>query len=326
MPAVETFMEQLRGFVPPRVFDAHAHLYQEEDFVQVSDQVHPDFPRLGSYDAWHRRTHQQLGGACDLTGGLFFADPRKDADAEKLNQWAIEQVQRRPNSRALIVVTPDCDPDRTAAYFADTQIVGFKPYWVYSKEPDPYRSSIGGFLPDWAWQLADRHRAVIMLHLVKDLALADPENLREIRTHCEKYPDAQLVLAHGGRCFHGPHARAAVAAYRGLDNLWFDTSAVCEPEPLIAILDEFGPQRLMWGSDFPVSAMLGKCVTLGDGFFWIYPERIPSQSSSYSQLFPVGLESLRAIRQACDNCGLNKQDLEDIFFTNAMRLLGIAVE
>ena len=323
MSASDKFIEQMRDYVPLRVFDAHAHLYREEDFAQVSDQEHPDFPRLGSYDAWRHFTHQQLGGACELIGGLFFADPRKDGDTEKLNQYTIEQVRRQPNSRALVVVTPDCDRDRMAAYFEDKQIVGFKPYWVYSKEPDSFRSSIGSFLPEWVWRIADQRRAIIMLHLVKDLALADPENQREIRVNCEKYTNAQLVLAHAGRCFHGPHARQAVGAYRGLDNLWFDTSAVCEPEPLMSILDEFGPQRLLWGSDFPVSAMLGKCVTLGDGFFWIYPDRITSGPDSNIQLFPVGLESLRAVKQASETCRLIEEDLKDIFYANATRLLGL---
>ena len=294
--------------------------------MQVSDQVHPDFPRLGSYDAWHYRTHQQLGGECDLTGGLFFADPRKDADTDKLNQWTIEQVRSRPNSRALVVVTPDCDPDHTATTLEDKQVVGFKPYWVYSKEPDPFRSSIGSFLPEWVWRIADQRRAIIMLHLVKDLALADPVNQQEIRTLCEKYPNAQLVLAHAGRCFHAPHAAAGAAAYRGLDNLWFDNSAVCEPEALTAILNEFGPRRMLWGSDFPVSAMVGKCITLGDSFFWLYPDTIRSGPNRGVQMFPIGLEALRAISQASENCRLTQRDVEDIFFANAMRLLGIAIE
>ena len=162
-----------------------------------------------------------------------------------------------------------------------------------------------------------------MLHLVKDRALADEENQRDIRVLCEKYPHAQLVLAHAGRCFHAPHASAGVAAYRGLDNLWFDNSAICEAEALTVVLNELGPRRFLWGSDFPVSAMLGKCITFGDGFLWLYPGTIGSQRRSYSQIYPVGLEALWAFKQACENCRLNERDREDIFFANAMRLLGI---
>ncbi len=61
MSASELFMDSLRGFVPPRVFDVHAHLYREEDFAGVSEREHPGFPRLGTYDAWRCNTHEHLG-------------------------------------------------------------------------------------------------------------------------------------------------------------------------------------------------------------------------------------------------------------------------
>ena len=132
-------------------------------------------------------------------------------------------------------------------------IGGFKCYHCYSARADTQQSYIDEFLPDWTWQVADERGWFIMLHIVRDPALDDPENQRQIREKCERFPNAQLILAHAARGFHGPNTTRSIASLRGLSNVWFDTSAICEAEPMVAILDEFGPRRLLYGSDFPVS-------------------------------------------------------------------------
>ena len=113
-------------------------------------------------------------------------------------------------------------------------------------------------------------------------------------------------------------------ALRGLANVWFDTPVICEAAPLVALLREFGPQRIMWGSDLPFSQLRGKCVTMGDGFIFLRGDTV-----LWDQLKPpchpilAGLEALRALQEAADYFGLNGQDVEDIFYNNALRLLDI---
>lgn len=99
---------------------------------------------------------------------------------------------------------------------------------------------------------------------------------------------------------------------------------MCESAAIVAILRAFGPGRVMWGSDFPVSVMRGRAVTVGDGFVWIRDETLDWESS-HVQANPtlVGLESLRAHREVADIAGLSREDVADIFCHNARRLLGI---
>ncbi len=40
-------------------------------------------------------------------------------------------------------------------------------------------------------------------------------------------------------------------------------SGICEPQAMMLVLHHFGPGRLLWGSDFPVSSLRGKAVTVG---------------------------------------------------------------
>jgi glutamate-1-semialdehyde 2,1-aminomutase len=204
------------------------------------------------------------------------------------------------------------------------QFAGFKPYHVYSRTQPTFQAPLSTFLPEWAWQMADERGLIITLHLVRDAALADPDNRRELRQFCSQYPNARLILAHAARGFHAPNTVNGISGLRGLENVWFDTSGICESAAFEAILREFGPRRLMWGSDFPVSEIRGRCVTVGDGFAWLDPDSVLwDKTGPQGHPTLAGLESLRALKQATTALGLNAADLQDIYADNLKRLLGL---
>ena len=160
--------------------------------------------------------------------------------------------------------------------------------------------------------------------MVRDYAIADPGNQKVIRSMCEKYPNAKLVLAHAARCFHAPNAAKGLSSLMGLENVWFDSSAICEAEPLFEIINRFGAKRLMWGSDYPVCAIRGRAVTVGLDFIWLQPDTIVGDNlNTKCRLVVVGLESIRALQTACRYANLTKSEVNDIFYNNAKRLLKI---
>jgi glutamate-1-semialdehyde 2,1-aminomutase len=160
-----------------------------------------------------------------------------------------------------------------------------------------------------------------MLHLVRDEAIADPENQRQLRRLCRAYPNMRLVLAHIARSFNYRNARNGLKAIADLDHVVLDTSAICEAEAFRPALKVLGPQRILWGSDFPVSEARGRCVTTGSGFYWLHPETSLQQGLPFERMTLIGIESLLALREACEDCGLTHADLQDIFCKNALRLL-----
>ena len=91
------------------------------------------------------------------------------------------------------------DPDEYADLAKTRGIAGFKPYHFSSKCLPTADSGISEFLPEWVWELADKEKLVITLHIVRKKALSDPENQRQIKSMCLKYSEARLVLAHAGR-------------------------------------------------------------------------------------------------------------------------------
>lgn len=311
--------KELSGFLPEKVFDLHAHLYRKCDLKIQGPGVLQDSPSEAGVKVW-KRYLSEFVAADRLCGGLFFPFPTVGCDIASANNYIIDQLRDEPLLKGLVLTTPGMQPEEMALFLDDPVVCGIKPYHIFSSETPTFESSVKGFLPEWQWETASSFGSVIMLHLVRKMAVADHGNLNDIREMCSRYPNIKLVLAHAGRSFHWPNAEG-IKKLRGLENVWFDTSAICEAESLMVILKEFGPQKLLWGSDFPVCMIKGRCVTAGDGFVWLDNGFCDWDKSAFANPVVVGLESLRALRQACEETGLNSDDVSDIFYNNAVRLL-----
>ena len=126
--------------------------------------------------------------------------------------------------------------------------------------------------------------------------MADPVNQATIRRYCETWPRMRLVLAHSGTAFNPHHTAEGIHSLAGLENVWFDTSAMTEAGAFEPIVRQFGHTRLMWGSDYPISHLRGRCVAIGDNHIWLYENNVDWDTLSYRRIQPVylGLESLRA--------------------------------
>jgi glutamate-1-semialdehyde 2,1-aminomutase len=135
----------------------------------------------------------------------------------------------------------------------------------------------------------------------------------------------RLILAHSARGFQPAHNLEGLPRLQGLENLYFDTSANCEPIAHQAIIRILGHRRLMYGSDLPVSHFRGRSVAAADSFFFVDQET-PVWQAKQSAIEPVllGLEHLRSLKWACWSERLNDRAVEDIFWNNAAQLLAVA--
>jgi glutamate-1-semialdehyde 2,1-aminomutase len=313
------FQRELSSFVPHGAFDAHAHLY---DFAQVAasqNETATSTAPVGyaEYSAQQRAWMGELAPR----DGLFFAFPVKELDTAVANRFVLGEVQAQPGSRGLLLIEPGDDPAAVEAQVLREGWSGFKVYHVYAAREETPHAAIDEYLPEWAWEIAHRHGLCLMLHIVRPRALADESNQRIINAKCRKYSGARLILAHAARGFCAVHTVEGIGAIAGLSNVYFDTSAICEAPAFEAILQTFGPTRLLYGSDFPISETRGRCVSLGDGFHWIYEWE---REWTGSKPILVGLESLLALKRACQAMSLNESDLARIFKDNARELLKLS--
>ncbi len=320
----DLFDRELDDFVPPTVFDAHAHWYRADHFpVDSAPALVKSGPAVAGSDAFDNAIEQLIPNR--RTEGLFFPLPDEHVEVDAANEFLFQQCRQRTKSRGQMLVTPTQDPEFIRETVRRCGFVGLKCYHVFSSRRPTFESLIEDFLPESHVAVAHDEGLMITLHMVRSRALADEANQQTIRRYCNRYPNMRLILAHAARGFNPHHTILGIESLRGLGNVWFDTSAVTDSGAIEAIILALGHKRVLYGSDFPVSHVRGRCVSLGDSFFWISDSNT-DLNVPYAdlQLGLVGHESLRTLKIAAMSLRLTDQQIEDIFHRNATRLLGLA--
>jgi glutamate-1-semialdehyde 2,1-aminomutase len=334
MPAIPTwelrdsdrdlFERELEGFVPERVFDAHAHLYEKWYFPEGSAHRRnltrapervglAEFRELSGWITPRRRVD-----------ALFLSFPVQ-GDIAAISAFAAAEAARDPDCRAEMLVTPDMDPEYVRDEARRRGFAGLKCYHIFSPRTPTYESCVEEFLPEPLVRVAHEEDLCITLHMVRSRALADPANQATILRYCRTYPRMKMVLAHAARGFNPHHTIEGIDAMRGLGNLWFDTAAVTDGGAFEAIVQTLGHDRLLYGSDFFISHLRGRALALGDSFVWLYEDTLDWSQFQYARVEPtlVGLESLRCLKLAARHLRLTDSQIEDIFYRNARRMLGL---
>ena len=303
----------LADFLPDRIFDAHCH--PEDYAVYYKDTV--------SYFGNRERTVNMIPmPASEMSGaGTGKATEVLDASTENIRK----QLASHPEICGEIMVAPADTPEdieNRIAYVGSGRLTGLKPYHLLSVKKPTFQAEIGEYLPESAWEVAQKRKLAITLHLVKDQSLSDPENLSYIISHTKRYPDAKLILAHCARSFAAWTGIGSFEKIAGIDSIFYDFSGICESPQMFMLWKKAGTEKCMWGSDYPISQLSGKAVSLADSFYWIGEKDLESfagPTEFHSWL--VGTENLMAVRQAAQMAELSEDAVEDFFFNNAQRIL-----
>lgn len=319
--------DELESFVPQRVFDVHTHCYRwafntdpAKDAGPMADMLGKDFPESD-------RSHLDAWDALLLPGRrvrrLSFGFPfSPTCDMEASNRFAAEQTSQDPGSAALMLVHPSMSGDYLEEQVRARRFLGFKPYRFYAVSGDPVECRITDFLPEEQIAVAHRHGLLIMLHIAKRDAIADRSNIGDLLWLAAKYPNAQWILAHCARSYSAWAIERAAGQLRGLPNVWYDVSSVCESDAIEALMLGVGPERVMYGSDNPVGVTRGKYIAFG--YAWAFlSEKNHALDLSHvrPQMSFVLYEQLRAMRRAAMRLGLNRAQVEDLFCNTAARLV-----
>jgi glutamate-1-semialdehyde 2,1-aminomutase len=247
--------------LPGRIFDAHVHLYRHEHYgpagpppLFAATPAEVGVERFAEDIAWLHGPGRTAGALCF---GLTFTGDRAANDGYVAAETAAGR-ERGLAALPQLIVAPDDDPEAVRERVRRGGFVGLKPYHTLARLDGPtWQASLEAFFPEALARLAHEEGLSVTVHLVRDRALADPANQATLRRYCERYPNMRLILAHAGRGFNPWHTIEGVGALAGLNNLWFDTSAVTEAGGFEAIVETFGHSRLLYGSDFPVSHLRG---------------------------------------------------------------------
>ena len=325
-------LAKLEGFVPEKVFDLHAHLFDTAYLpnMAVEGSLFGACGKVADRDTYERFQSPLYPGLKKLRLNLITVPDAAMADRTnglrvRSLEFLKEYLEKNPDDVGEAFVLPDDTFDDLKGLLVHPNIRGFKCYHLAAAKKPTFQAEIGEYLPESAWRAADEYGLCITLHMVKDAVLADPSNNEYIRKMARKYPGARLILAHAARGFASWTVMEGIKKLSGISNIYYDVSAVNEPAAICTVLKYAEAGRVLWGSDFPVSMSRGKSISIGDSFVWIKQRDLkghPVQEASEACL--SGVEGLFALKQACEILDLDRAAVEDIFYTNAMRMFGLS--
>jgi predicted TIM-barrel fold metal-dependent hydrolase len=322
------WQEEIEPFVPQKVFDIHTHAYRWAFNTSPEKQDGADWAFIGRD---FPEANWALLDACDRTllpgrevHRLVFPFPFAPAcEFQASNEFVIEQAGQDPASGALMLVHPSMRAEQLEAAVERHGFLGFKPYRFYSVTGEAADCRITDFLPRHQIEIAHRRRLLIMLHLSKRQAIADPQNIEDLLSLALEYPGAQWILAHCARSYSSWAIEKAAPRLRGLPNVWYDTSSVCETDAFDALFSGVGVDRVMYGSDdVPVGILRGKYITFGFAWTFLSEEnhRFNLAHADPRMTF-TRYEQLRAMHRAAQRLGLTPQQIQSLFWGTASALL-----
>ncbi len=314
--------EELSGFIPTRIFDAHCHIYQADFDLNYREAValHEDFK---TETVWTdcdidtvRQVERVLMPGRKITH-LAFPFPFNRCDFRKSNQFAGKEARKETGSAALMLVEPSISAHEVEETILKHRLLGLKPYARYCPTGG-VDCRITDFLPEHQIAVADRYGLLIMLHVGLKKSFADPRNVSDMLRLADRYPGARWILAHGARSFSPYPIEKAAPAFRGLPNVWYEVSAVCSMESFDVLFSQVDTDRILYGADSgDVAFSRGKIVFYGAS----WGDLTPTTNQLGGELTFYLYEQLRAMRRAALRLGLTRKQIQDIFFTTGDRLV-----
>ena len=188
------------------------------------------------------------------------------------------------------------------------------------------------FLPPHQLELIHEKRWIVMLHIPRDARLRDPVNLAQILEIERKYPGVRLILAHVGRAYCNEDVGNAFEVLKETERLAVDFSANTNAWVFEQLIRALGPKRVLFGSDLPILRMRMRRICEKGTYINLVPKGLYGDVSADPNMREVAgeeadrltlfmYEEILAFRQAAENAGLSKSDLEDVFYNNSSALI-----
>ena len=319
--------EELSGFLPQKIFDAHAHLLLPQHNLSQDDidsVVQPTVPKqVSKMDGQTARQVYSLLFPGREVSSVFMGWPFERTDFEAVNRFVAEQAAQDPLSVAFMLTPPSFSATHLAQQVDTYGFRGLKPYLIWTEKR--WDANITDIIPERLLEVANEKELIITLHLSKSRAIADEENIGELVYLSGKYPQLRWILAHCARSLVSWPLERAIERIKHLPNLWYDISTVTDSDVYSLLFRAVPLDRIMYGSDIPCDLVRGQMV--GWGFAWsLLTERVIESMDTVhcdSRATFVAHETLRAVRRAILKEGFGRNQINDVFFNNAMKLLNL---
>lgn len=327
---LDYYKREIAPVLPERVLDFHAHCWNAENWKERPWETDKSGGKYVVTDA-HYPAEQLLRDGEDCFPdreyrAVCFGYPTPAMDWEKDTAYVARAAGGHENLYPLVVGGKDLgiSRERYERALREGGFYGFKVFlnW-YGNDYGNVR--VEDMLGSAELDLANERALVLTLHVPSAGRLADPDIQAGVQWLSRACPGAQIVLAHCGRCYLPGEMKAAIGCLRDLPNVRMDTSMVMDPVVVQIALNEIGPQRLLFGTDFPPARMWGRRVRVKD--HWVdvvldgYAESAFRVAGSGIHAGSMVWEMVLAIRWAAELTGIPTEDMHGMFWDNGMALL-----
>jgi hypothetical protein len=317
--------DEMMSWLPDIIIDCHAHCNPASLVGELDNGVRSHmmstFPDFSLEDS---KRVQAVLYPNKVVRTLRFANAYRGIDHRTANGYLLSRASELDG--VALYGLPD-EAEYTIGMLDHGKVQGLKMYYQYFNPP---ATTIREVFPPEILAAAQTQGVPIILHLPKMIT----QSVDDLCSVLEEFPRLVVVLAHLGL----PHlpvpglmaAYQRVAAY---PNVFMDTSMIPSAEVTFMALQAFGPGRIMFGSDEPLSLIRSTVYnhpTKGQRLITEYPYHWvdPAEHAEYRHLAKDVTQThwqvLQAIQQAVFQLPANLQTraVEAIFYTNARMVFG----
>jgi glutamate-1-semialdehyde 2,1-aminomutase len=308
---IDIFQNELDSFLPEKIFDAHVHLWSEKHIGKCRNES--SLRKEVDLEALKKCCSSLLPGR--EMHFCILGNPLNDYDGH--NEWLAEEAAKDHLSKAFMLTIPEMKADEILTKIERSGFAGFKPYRTFAQNTD--RSRIADFLPENQMELANEKNLCVTLHLDMLHGISDKRNQKDLNHFTRKYPKIKWILAHCARSFNSRFLEESINFLKGLPNLFYDTSAVCDLYSHLLLLKHEDRKRILYGSDLlAASGIRGKYISYGKAWE-LYTGKDDLTYCQTGSTYVI-YEQLRAQKRAAEIIGITDSELQDIFYNNAINL------
>ncbi len=328
------YNEQLKDFLPDKFIDCHNHIWLAEHVTNhESASRAAAWPEMVAKDNSVEdlmQTNLELFPGKEVVPVLY-SHVNVAVDTVRSNEY-VKECSKKYHFPALYVSRPEQDIEDIERKVLEGGFAGLKVYLEFAPWYIPANEiRIYDFLPHAQLALADKHGWIVQLHIARPKRLADPLNYVQLLEIEQKYPNLQLLVAHLGRAYANEDIGGSLEYLKHTEKTIWDFTANTNEYVMEQVLHYFGPERFIYGSDFPIFRMKSRRVvengvyineipagSLGDVSGDSHMREIPYPEAEKITFFIY--EEIASCKRAAEKLGLTKKDVENIFYHNSARI------
>ena len=329
------YRKELADFLPDTILDAHAHVWEKKhcgksSYVQRGESWAERIERENPIETLKQDYAAMFPGK--NAKAMVFGWVGAGVDIDSNNRYIGKIVSENSGWHGLAVPDPRWSEEETLDQIQGNGLQGLKPYITFADARISTADiTISDIITQRQWRLLNKHGYICMLHLPRAGRLPDPKNIEQLLEIEKNYPDAHLIVAHIGRCYSMQDLGDALEYLKDTKNMRFDFSGNTNSAVIEKALTVFGPERILFGSDLPLTHIHMKRIYDEHGHYinLIRPKERP-QIANAAYMQPTDdadgytfylYESILAFKKAATRLGLSRQEIQNIVCDNALKLL-----